>query len=415
MERQVSISAILESRYNLTSDRQTVRLRVTHNRKSQYISLKLYLTQDEFEKAMSQKPGKNLLKVRNIIDEERTKAINIINEMSKFTFSEFKRRFQSDTGKIDFFERMRIEAENLREEGREKYAIGFDTSLNSLKMYSGKEVLMAEDIDADFLNKYEQWMLQRGRSKTTIGIYLRNVRTVFNQEIEAKNISPDLYPFGKSKAKFKIPSGSGTKKFLEKDELKKLYQHKVTLGSNAHRFRDYWFFIYLCNGLNVKDMGMLKYKNITNDKIIFVREKTKNTTKGNEIKIEVPLLPEAIEIIERWGNKYINPDTFLFPILNEGLSPRQVVRRIEDAVSDINKAMQEIAKSAGVNKNVTTYVARHTFATMLKREGFSTEFIQEALGHTDVRTTRSYLGSFDSGIKQKAAKSLLSFDSPTNN
>lgn len=410
MERQVSISPILENRYNLASDRQTVRLRVTYNRKSQYISLKLYLTPEEFEKAMSQKPGKNLLKVRKTIDEERTKAINIISEMPKFTFDEFKRRFGSATGKIDFFERMRIEAENLRKEGREKYAIGFETSLNSLIKYSGKEVLMAENINADFLNKYEQWMLQQGRSKTTIGIYLRNVRTVFNQEIEAKNISSDLYPFGKSKAKFKIPAGTGTKKFLEKDELKKLYQHKVIPGSPAHRFRDYWFFIYLCNGLNVKDMGMLRYKNVIDEKILFVREKTKNTTKGNEIKIEVPLLPEAKEIINKWGNNCIDSNTFIFPILKEALTPRQVVRRIEDTVSDINTTMQKIAKEAGVNKNVTTYVARHTFATMLKREGFSTEFIQEALGHTDVRTTRSYLGSFDSGTKQKAAKSLLAFD-----
>jgi integrase len=385
-------------------------LRVTYKRKSEYYSLKLYLTEDEFEKAMSKSPGKKLTNVRDEIDKERTKANNIIAEIPHFNFDEFRRRFRSESGKIDFFERMKIEIESLRKDGREKYAIGFETSLNSLKTFSGRESLLAEEIDVDFLKNYEKWMLLKGRSRTTIGIYLRNVRTVFNQEIEAKNISQSLYPFGKSKTKFKIPSGSGTKKFLEKEELKKLYQYNIIPKSSAHKFRDYWFFIYLCNGLNVKDMAMLRYKNLTDDKILFVREKTKNTTKEKEIRIEVPLIPEVSKIIETWGNEIANPDTFLFPILNEGLSPRQIVRRVEDTVSHINKTMQQIAEKSGIEKNVTTYVARHSFATMLKREGFSTEFIQEALGHTDVRTTRSYLGSFGSDIKQKAANSLLSFN-----
>lgn len=275
MKEQVTITPILESRYNLTSDRRTVRLRITFKRKSEYYSLKLYLTEDEFEKAMSKSPGKKLTDVRAEIDKERTKANNIIAEIPLFNFDEFRRRFRSESGKIDFFERMKLEIESLRKDGREKYAIGFETSLNSLKAFSGKEKLMAEEVDVDFLKNYEKWMLLKGRSRTTIGIYLRNVRTVFNQEVEAKNISQTLYPFGKSKNKFKIPSGSGTKKFLEKEELKKLYNFRTIPGSTIDKYRDYWFFIYLCNGLNVKDMAMLRYKNISDDKLLFVREKTK--------------------------------------------------------------------------------------------------------------------------------------------
>lgn len=410
MAKQVTITPILESRYNLSSEKKTVRLRITHNRKSEYFSLKIYLTDDEFEQVMSIKPGRALVKVRNLIDAERLRAEEIINDMAVFNFLEFKLRYKSDTGKVDFFKRMGLQIENLRSEGREKYAISFDTTLNSIKAFWNKDTLMIEDIDLNFLKKYEKWMLDNGKSKTTLGIYLRNVRTIFNQEIAAKNVSAELYPFGKSKSKFKIPSGSGIKKFLEKEEIKLLYYYELEQESNAQRYRDYWFFIYLCNGLNVKDMAMLKYKNIDAGRILFVREKTKNTTRDHEVLIEVPIINEVSNIITRWGNKHTSSETYIFPILKEGLSPRQVIRRVEDTVSNINATMKIIAEKTGVTKNVTTYVARHTFATMLKREGFSVEFIQEALGHTDARTTRSYLGSFGSEVKSKAAEKLLSFN-----
>lgn len=410
MGKLVSITPILETRYNLQNEKMTVRLRITYNRRSEYYSLRIYLTEEEFEKAMSIKPGRKLAEVRSSIDAERIKAEEIIREMPVFNFEEFKLRYKSDTGKVDFFQRMKIKTENLRKEGREKYAISFETTLNSLVAFCQKEVLMTEEIDVDFLKSYENWMIQKGKSKATIGIYLRNVRTVFNQEIDSKNISPQLYPFGKSKSKYKIPSGSGIKKFLEKEELKKLYQFQVTPGTLQQKYRDYWFFIYLCNGLNVKDMAMLKYKNLEGERVLFVREKTKNSTRDKEILIEAPLVGEAKQIIERWGNKPLSPDAYIFPVLKEGLTPRQIIRRVEDTVSKINTTMQLIAEQVGVSKNVTTYVARHTFATMLKREGFSIEFIQEALGHTDARTTRSYLGSFSSAAKTKAAEKLLTFD-----
>ena len=71
----------------------------------------------------------------------------------------------------------------------------------------------------------------------------------------------------------------------------------------------------------------------------------------------------------------------------------------------------------GIKKKATTYVARHTFSTILKRSGASTEQIQEALGHTDMKTTESYLGSFDKETKKQLASPLTSFKrevSPSN-
>jgi len=66
----------------------------------------------------------------------------------------------------------------------------------------------------------------------------------------------------------------------------------------------------------------------------------------------------------------------------------------------INYWMKEILPNLGIDKKATTYVARHTFSTVLKRSGASIEFIQEAMGHTDIKTTESYLDSFDKETKE---------------
>ena len=73
---------------------------------------------------------------------------------------------------------------------------------------------------------------------------------------------------------------------------------------------------------------------------------------------------------------------------------------IELFIASINDWMRKIRKQLGIEKNVTTYVARHTFSTVMKRSGASTEFIQEALGHTNIKTTESYLDSFEKEVKK---------------
>jgi len=75
----------------------------------------------------------------------------------------------------------------------------------------------------------------------------------------------------------------------------------------------------------------------------------------------------------------------------------------------INEWMERIRKKLGINKKTTTYVARHTFSTVLKRSGVSTEYIQEALGHANIKTTENYLDSFGKEIKKEFANRLTSF------
>ena len=166
--------------------------------------------------------------------------------------------------------------------------------------------------------------------------------------------------------------------------------------------------MYLCNGLNVKDFCLLKHKNISDDILSYERAKTKRS-KNNGEKITVSLKPQAKEIIKRWGQVSINSDTYIFPHLQKGMTAERERKVTQQVTKNVNKHMKRIAKELGLNKAVTTYFARHSFATVLRNSGVSTEFISEALGHSSMKTTQSYLAGFEQETIHKITDALTNF------
>ena len=293
-------------------------------------------------------------------------------------------------------------------------SVAFECSLNSLKEYTGKDKFPFDHVTVKFLKDYEKWMLHHEikvtidktkiieNSRTTVGIYLRNVRTVFNQ-VKPFGV---LYPFGKSKqGLYSIPKGKNTKKALTQADVSKIANYQAATGTMEQRSRDYWLFSYLCNGINIKDMARLKYENIKGDKITLIRAKTADTTE-DEATIQIMITRQIGRIIDRWGNKPANHDEYIFPILTKGMNPQDEYRAIQQAVQTINKNMTNICNDLKLDR-VTTYGARHSFATVLKRSGASVEFISESLGHRNKQTTQNYLANFEDEEKRKWAEMLL--------
>lgn len=152
-------------------------------------------------------------------------------------------------------------------------------------------------------------------------------------------------------------------------------------------------------------MALLKYKQIHGDKLVFVRAKTARTKRKVE-EIEVPLLEDIKRIISKWGQPKKSPETHIFPILKEGLTAERQRDLIQLITHLVNNHLKTIAQDLGLDK-LTTYTARHSFATVLKRSGASTEYIGEALGHANVKTTQNYLAGFEDEEKRKWAQVLL--------
>ena len=174
-------------------------------------------------------------------------------------------------------------------------------------------------------------------------------------------------------------------------------------------YLDFWFFIYLGNGMNVKDLVMLKYKNIDGKFIRFIRSKTENTTRSNPQIISVYCSEELQSIIEGWGNAEKNPDNYIFPILSNGMDGYETRHKIQLFNKLINNYMYEIGAEIGIAQKLSTMAARHCFSTQLKRPGVNVEAIRELLGHHNLKTTMSYLDSFEDASKAEQVANLLPF------
>ena len=249
-------------------------------------------------------------------------------------------------------------------------------------------------------------MVAEGNSLTTVGIYLRSLRALCNLAIEEGVLTQQDYPFGKRK--YQVPGGQNVKKALPLEAIQKIFDYQPQTETEAKN-RDLWLFSYLCNGINVKDIARLKFRNIKDGKVTFIRAKTERTSKKNLKPIVAILTPEAKEIIKRWGNSPLSQEEYVFDILTYGVTPEREKALVQQATKNINKYIRKVASAVGIEKDITTYTARHSFSTILKRSGAPIEFISESLGHHDLKTTESYLDSFEDDVKKQYAGFLTNF------
>jgi integrase len=386
-----------------------VKLRVIFERKSWYFATGKDLSEEDFKRAWT-KPREEFKEVRNYLKRFQDQAQKAIDStMPFFSVEKFEKAFFPEDAQPIALSLENIYDEQIREnieEGRIGNADSFRYSKASIfKFRPGAQV---SDITPEFLRAYEKWMLEQGRSLATIGMHLRALRVVINL---SGGLSEEQYPFGK-KPKYEIPAGKNTKKALNREELQRLFMHQPEKQTEA-RALDFWKFIYLCNGMNPKDVAELKFKNYdrAKQKLEFIRAKTKRTSRNPE-SIKILMSPEAVEILERYANKRESPDTFIFPILNPDDSPQKQEVDINNFTNSINAPMRNIAESLGIAERITTYVARHSMATMLKHGRATMEEISESLGHKDFKTTKRYLDSFDDNTGRKLSNMLTNFDEP---
>ena len=406
---------ILEIRKPRKDDTFPVKLRVTYSRKQKYYNLQderssfIYMTKETFTKVMGERPRDSYKDLRIHLNElDRIAVEDVIEKLPVFSFEAFEEKyFNKQTSSRDAIALLEQREKDLVTEGRISTAITMKNTYRSLKAYLGRKVLPFESVTVSFLKKYENWMLKKGNSLTTVGIYLRNLRTIYNYAQREGLIKDVPYPFGKDR--YQIPTGKNIKKALSQQEVGMIANYKVIDGSHEHRYRDYWLFAYLCNGINVKDMARIRYADIEGDQIHITRAKTERERRNNPKPITIVITKRLGQIIDRWSNQSTKPDEYVLPILEKGMTAKQEFHRVQDITKLINSHIGTISEDIGITLKVTTYTARHSFATVLKRSGASMEFISESLGHSNLQTTENYLADFEIEEKRKWAEKAADF------
>lgn len=385
----------------LKNNESPLMIRVCKDRKMKYQSLGISILPKYWDfkanKPTSKCPNKEYIE-RLIAEKVKVytdKVIEFKSQEKEFTATSLMEKVNKPVKRKTVQEVFNQYIQELESANRLRYADMYKCTMHSLIKFNKHLDIPFSDMDTIWLKRYEVWLQSQGLAINTLGTRFRHLRVIYNFAIEEKIVKSEYYPFNS----FKVSKLSQTtaKRSIQKDEILSVlnYQGQTPLECLAI---DLFTFSYLAAGINFGDIARLTKDNILENRLIYIRKKTQK-------QIKVSLQEQAIKLIQ----KYSMPDNpYLFPILSSfHKTEQQKVNRIHKIIAKVNKSLKEIGERLNIPIDLTTYVARHSFATVLKRSGVNTSLICEALGHSSERVTQIYLDSFGNDQMEDAMKNLL--------
>lgn len=417
MKQEYFVSFYLDTRRKKRNGLYPVKLRVytSSPRKQKLYPTPYEMTSTEFDEVMDMSNTDNSKQdLRSELNDQLKRAREEAKKIVPFSFEKFEEKLSKKQGdalkvKYQYEERIRELIQSKQIGTANTYELG----MKSLKVYHEMkfktkfENLTFDLISKKWLEGYEAFMIDElERSATTVSIYVRTLRTLFNKVIEEKELDREFYPFGNKR--YEVPSSKNVKKALNKEQLTMLYNAE-TSSVEQQKAKDFWFFSFACNGMNIKDIANLKYKNIDEDVLTFYRSKTKKTAKKDSKPIEVELMKFEKGIIEKYGNERKSNNTYIFDIIDERMDEFEKMNSVKNFTRYINQHMKKLCMSNELNFDISTYTARHSYASNLVASGASIVETMESLGHRNIQTTQNYLTSLKGVELSKKKASVTDF------
>lgn len=399
-----SIKILLRDKPN-KSGLYPVVLRITKDRKIKIITLGMECSKRDWDIKESQfkKSLDNYAQKNRVLLGYKQKALKIIDGFNldeiDFTLNQFEIKFRGkEKNKITVLEFWLDKINDLNLVGRTGNARAYLDTKNSFYKFCKNQNLLFKEINVDLLDKYETYLRITGSNDGGIGVRMRAIRALYNDAVKKGVVDEKYYPFKVYKvSKLK---GKGFKKALTREEVNRIEKLDETSYPHLVEAKHLFVFSYYTRGMNFYDVMKLTWDNVEDDKIIYTRSKTKG-------RFIVKILPPVEAILDYY--KIVNPTTrYIFPILlKEGLTPIQIENRKAKKLKRFNSDLKKIAEIMGILKPLTSYVARHSFATNLKQLGISTDVISQSMGHQNISITSSYLKDFDDDVIDEANAKLL--------
>lgn len=293
------------------------------------------------------------------------------------------------------------EIERLESLGKINSATKHKYALQVLNGYKSVKTAL-EAIDLDYLKGLELHLRQRGNKDNSIATRFAIFKAIYNKAVKEGKVAVKQNPF----SIYQVGSlwAKTRKRAIDKDDIQRLIDLEITEGHTTEYRRlakDLFLFSYFTAGMNFGDIARLRYKDIVKGRVNYSRHKTQKL-------LSFQLVPMALQILEKYGMAGHGED-YIFPILNrhEHTTPQQIFNRLHKVLRKVNRELKTLGEQIGLEMPLTTYVARHTFATVLKRSGVNIAIISESLGHSDLSTTQIYLDSFENSQIDAAMQNLL--------
>ena len=323
------------------------------------------------------KMNRELRKMRNQID-IRIRQLERTRE--EFTVEDILTQNAFGTGKSQFYLLRYINAQIERKQELKKVgmAAAYKSTRSSLAKFIGRPDVRMSEVDLAFVRRYEDFLYSNGASGNTVSYYLRNLRSLYNQAVMDGYHPRGEYPFAKAQTR----PAKTVKRALSRTDMQNLADLNLENEPELEFTRDLYLFSFYAQGMAFVDIVLLKKTDICNGVLTYSRHKSKQL-------IRIVVTPQMQGVID----KYNTENEYLFPIISGEYASGYQKYRL--ALGRINRHLKKIAVVADIKVPLTTYTARHTWATLARDYGAPISVISAGLGHTSEEMTRVYLKDFD--------------------
>ena len=412
-------------------------LRISKNGQKKFIGLGLSTTPNLWDESFGRFIKDKRINPQHdknnaFLNEQETKAEKTIKDFDEnkidWTLNQFEESFlnRSKKGKVKpFFENV---IQTLKETDHTGNAICYKRTLDMLELFDKNfHKKIFSEIDIKYVRALDVFMQmpretiytstkgnkrivqRKGCTGNTRRIYFKTLRSLLNMAIEAKEASQTTYPFGKGGFDVAKLGEETEKRYLPSEYLLKIKSTHSENKVNEYA-RKLFLFSYFCYGMSFVDMARLTHDNIKRYEnglyIVYKRHKTKNSQGAKAINIK--LTEELQMLIDELCSMKKPIENYLLPIVSiEGLSGEMLYNHLKSRLKKMNSYLESMAVEFGIDDiNITSYVSRHTMAMSLQNNEVPREVISQILGHKDLKTTNTYLDSFNSNIIDEAVKVL---------
>jgi integrase len=402
-----SIKVMLYTSKILSNGEHPIMLRVIKDRKPKYISLNLSCSKSLWNDKENIPSKKHPLynSIVNKINKKKLEASKLIIGLEtddlELSAEQIQLKLKAEIkNKVSVFNYFNETIEKLEKSNRIGYANIFKSTKNSFMKFRNNKDLNFLDITPSLILKYEEWFYERDVKMNSVFVFLRTFKTLINNAKKEGITKTDFNPF-KDISFTKFRRIKTSKRAISKDEIISISKLDIKEGTALSDARNYFLFSYYSRGINFIDMANLKWSNIANNRLIYERKKTKEL-------LSIGLLDPAKLILDYYEKFKEKESGFIFPILSDKYNTaKSIDNRIDKMLKIVNSNLKIIGSQAGIKEKLTTYVARHSYATVMKKSGVPTAIISEALGHESEKTTQIYLDSFENIVIDEASKSIL--------
>jgi site-specific recombinase XerD len=367
----IKAKVILFTSKKLKDGSHPLMLRITKNRVRKYISVGYSINDSEWNSKTGRLKGRSpkANELNRIIEKIEIKALNKIKtleeEKTDFSIDDVVTLIQNKNETYFVFPFWETVIEDLRKTGKHGNMNAYKNTLSAFKKFRNNKDLEFASLDYKIVKAFDSYLLETGLQVNGISFHMRTLRALFNRTVKEDIASKDNYPF----YEYKIKREKTIHRALTKEEVKRIRDLEFE-DFYMKLAQDFFMFSFYTRGMSFIDMSYLKVKNLHNDRLQYRRSKT-----GQMFTIK--LIPEAKAIIKKYAD-LSKKENYLFPIIQH--EDKKFIE-YKNAMRLTNKKLKIIGELAECSIPVTTYVARHSWATIAKRGGISTSVISEGLGH----------------------------------